>query len=122
MTDFASALGWFDTQMYSETYALLLALGKDYIERLPSDVFEFIKSQSDPMYMPTIDQNKGFHEQGLNEETISVFAMLRLNYLCDSEEEKTSFTNYLQANDQKLKQLLMTIKSIRELLRLVKEN
>ena len=111
-----------DKQIYSETYAVLLALGEEYIKKIPEDIFEFIKSKSVEGLMPEIDHNKRLSEQGLLKDTIAMFACLRLNYLCKTEEEKQEFLGYLQTNEEELKQTLMNTKSARELLRLMKDN
>jgi len=110
-----------DAKIYSEGYAVILALGEDYIKRLPSDVFEFIKSKSESSYMPKIE-NKPINEQGLSEETMAMLAMLRLNYWCDSAQEKSEFLQYLETNEEKLKEILMKTASTRELLRLIRTN
>ena len=111
-----------DSQTYSEAYAVLLALGEDYIRRIPSDVFEYIKSKSDISLMPQIDQSKGINEQGLCKRALAVIAMLKLDYLCDSEEERERFLEHLQANEDEIKQALGETKSAREFLRLVKDS
>ena len=108
-----------DKQAYSEMYATLLALGEGYISRIPQDVFEFIKSNSDESLMPKIDETKGFDEQGFSKDTIAMIAWLRLEFLCDSEEEKGELLDYLQTNKEKLKEVLMKTTSARELLKLL---
>ncbi|MCL2739745.1 MAG: hypothetical protein FWE47_00915 [Oscillospiraceae bacterium] len=109
-------------KVYSETYATLLALGEEQINRLPADVFELIKKESLEMYMPRIDAEKPLSEQGLSEEALAMIALLRLEYWCDSDEEKEEFRQYLQTNEQKLEEILMNTTSTRELLRLIRKN
>jgi len=108
-----------DKKIYSQVAAVIIALGDDYINRLPSDVFEHIKNQSDNNFMSQIDQNKDIDEQGLSKEAMAMIAALRLEYWCDSEEEKADFLNYLKINGEKLKETLKNISSARELLRLM---
>jgi len=111
-----------ERKSYSEAYAVLLTLGDNYISKLPQDVFEFIKNKSAEGLMPIIDKSKGLSEQGLTQEGLAMVAMLRLKYLCESEEEKAEFLAYLKKNEQEIKEILMNTKSTRELLRLFKEN
>jgi len=108
--------------IYSEAYAVILALGEDYINRIPEDVWEFIKEQSDEHLMPFIDSSKGLSEQGLSKKGLAMIAMLRINYLCNSEEEKANFLNYLETNEYELNKILMSTSSMREILKLIKEN
>ena len=109
-------------QIFSEGYAVILALGEDYINRLPKDVFEFIKSNSSQSDMPAIDENKALDEQGLSKEALAMLAMLKLEYWCDSAEEKSELLRYLETNEEKIKETLMATTSTRELLRLIKQN
>ena len=95
-----------DTQTYSETYATILALGEDYINRVPQDIFEFIKNQSDTDYLPQIDQNKALNEQGLSDNTLAMIATLHYNYWCNSEEEKAILWAVFEANQKKLDEKL----------------
>jgi len=108
-----------DKKVFSESYAVILALGEYFINRLPSDVFELIKSKSDSVYIPKIDQDKPLNEQGLLKDTMVMIAMLRLEYWCNTEGEKAKFLAHLEANEEKLKETLRKTASTRELLRLI---
>ena len=109
-------------QVYSEGYAVILALGEDYINRLPNDVFEFIKNKSHAVDMPSIDENKALDEQGLSKEALAMIAMLKLEYWCETPEEKTELLQYLETNEEKIKETLMQNASTRELLKLFRAN
>jgi len=106
-------------QVYAEGYAVILALGEDYIKRLPKDVFEFIKNKSNKYEIPNIDENKALDEQGLSQEALAMIAMLRLDYWCDSEEEKAEFLKYLDITEEQINEILMSATSTRELLKLL---
>lgn len=99
--------GGLSRQAYSEAYAVLLALGNEYINKIAKDVFEYIKSQSDPALMPYIDQNKGLDEQGLSKDCIAIMAWLRLNYFCETEEERQQFLDYLKTSEKELKEIIL---------------
>ena len=111
-----------DKQTYSEAYAVLLALGEDFIRRIPSDVLDYIKDKSDVSLMPQIVQSNSVNEQGLCNRALAVIGMLKLNYLCDSEEERARFLDHLQTNEEELKRELGEARGMRELLRLVRES
>ena len=111
-----------DKKTFSETYALILALGEDYIQKLPDDVFDFIKSQSERYLMPQIDENKPLDQQGLSKNAMAMIAILRLEYWCNSEEEKAEFLAYLESNQEKLNEILRSTSSARELINLIRNN
>ena len=103
-------------KVYSEVYALLLALGNDYINRIPKDIFEFIASQRDKAYEPLIDENIEYQDQPICLESFAMLAWLRLHYWCSSEEEKARFMKHLGISEEDL-----TI-STRELMHLLKDD
>ena len=105
-----------DKKVYSETYAILLALGEDYINPIPAEVFEFTEQTRDPNCQPQIDENKEFKDQPILKETFAMIAALRLNYWCKSEKEKTEFLEYLGMNNEEF--MIPT----RELINILKEN
>ncbi|MCL2739907.1 MAG: hypothetical protein FWE47_01750 [Oscillospiraceae bacterium] len=111
-----------DKTTFSQAYAVIVALGDEYISRLPEDVLALFKKQSNDAYMPKIDAEKPLREQGLSEEAMAMIAMLRLEYWCDTQEEKDELLNYLETNQQKLEEILGVTNSARELLRLIRKN
>jgi len=111
-----------ERQMYSEVYAVLLALGDESVSKIPEEVFEVIKDMSDEALMPKIDENKGIDEQGLSKDGMALLAALNLNYWCETEEEKKEFEEYLKANEQEIKDIMMATNSLRERLHMIKDN
>ena len=111
-----------EKQMYSEVYAVLLKLDEEYTSRIPEDVFETIKEQSDEALMPEIDENKGLGDQGLSKDAIALMAYLRLEYWCDSEEEKREFMEYLKANGEEMDNMIAATNSLRGRLHLIRDN
>ena len=109
-------------QVYSETYAALQALGPDYIKGIPSEILEFIRLKSDTMYMPEIDQDKTISEQGFLEDTITMLAMLKYEFMCETPEEKAELLEYFQKNEREFEELLRSTKSLREVLKMVRED
>ena len=85
-----------DQKMYSEVYAVLLNLSERLMSRIPEDVVETIKGQADEALMPIIDENKGLDEQGLSNDAMAFMAMLKLDYWCDSDEERQEFEDFLK--------------------------
>lgn len=109
-----------NSKVYSEVYATIFALGDEYVDKTPIDVMDFFDEERDEDYLPEIDQNKALNEQGLEEDTVTIIAMLKLNYWCETEEEKAEFLAFLKTNEATLQEKLMASGSTRELLRLFK--
>ncbi len=88
-------------KVYSEVYAVLSALNNEYIRKTPRKILDKIEKSRDPSYTPNIDETKPLDEQGLSKEAIAMLAALKLDYWCESEEEKEALRKILIANDQK---------------------
>ena len=111
-----------DKKVYSEVYAVLVALGVGYIDRIPNDFLEFLRNQQDLSYKPEIDDNKALNEQNISKETLAMIAMLELEYWCNSDEEKAELLQLLGKNEQKLREVLESATCTRDLLRMLRKN
>lgn len=106
----------------SEVHAVVMSSGKEYVDLIPTDVLDFIVKNKDNNYTAIIDENKALDQQGFEQETIAMIAMLKLNYWCRTEQEKAELLAHLETNEQELKEQLGSSKSARELLRMLKQN
>lgn len=87
--------------IYSELYAILQVLGNEYINKLPIKLYDMIENKRNYDYTPKYNDEVDFNKQGVKRETISVLALLYLNYWCESEEEKNKLNNYFIENEKK---------------------
>ena len=71
--------------LYSEVYSFLVVLGEQYINKLPSKLFEHIKNEAKETI--TIDMDKDIYEQ-LSKEAITFISVLNLDYWVDENERK----------------------------------
>lgn len=85
---------------YSEVDAILTLLGSEWIEKISSKFLTFIKTEKDPNYVANIKPDIYLEEQNLLPETISILAMLKLDYWCETEEEKEELLNMLNENER----------------------
>lgn len=108
--------------MYAEIYAILSTFTDDYISRIPAEMLDFIATNRNKKYLPLIDENKTLREQKVSKKTIAFMAMLKLNYWCETEEEKQEFLNVLESNEVEIKNELMNEKSLLKRLNLLREN
>ena len=73
--------------IYSEVYAILNMLGKEYINKLPNDIYNIIKEEKSTEYNPIYATTVALDKQDVKKETISIIAFLHLNYWCNEEEK-----------------------------------
>lgn len=90
---------------YAEIDEILNLLEDDYREMVPKKVRDFFKEEKMKDYHPEIDIEKPLIEQNLKRETMVLLAILNLNYWCENEEEKQSFLNELNKNEEEKNEL-----------------
>jgi len=90
-------------QVYSEVYAVLSALNDDYLKKTPQEILDRINDKRDRNYRFRIDENIPLKEQNLSPEAIAMLAALKLDYWCESKEEKEELELLLKANDKDVK-------------------
>ena len=91
--------------IYSEVYAILNMLGKEYINKLPNDIYNIIKEEKSLEYNPVYATTVALDKQDVKKETISIIAFLHLNYWCD-EEEKIKLRELFDENEDKYQEEL----------------
>ena len=85
--------------IYSEVYAILNMLGKEYINKLPNDIYNIIKEEKSSEYNPVYATTVSLDRQVVKKESISIIAFLHLNYWCD-EEEKIKLRELFDENEE----------------------
>lgn len=91
--------------IYSEVYAILNMLGKEYINKLPNDIYNIIKEEKSTEYNPVYETTVALDKQDVKKETISIIAFLHLNYWCN-EEEKIKLRELFDENEDKYQEEL----------------
>ena len=86
---------------YSEVYEILKIVDKEYFDRIPKKFVEFLEREKDNNYIPNINENIPLEEQKLLNDTINILAMIKLDYWCSSEEEKSELLKLLNENEKK---------------------
>lgn len=94
-----------DMLAYAEIDEILNLLEDEDRDKIPENVRKFFKEEKMPDYNPTIDLDIPLTKQNLKRETIVLLSMLNIKYWCESEEEKQSFINELDKNEEKKKEL-----------------
>ena len=91
--------------IYSEVYAILNMLGKEYINKLPNDIYNIIKEEKSLEYNPVYATTVALDKQDVKKETISIIAFLHLNYWCN-EDEKIKLRELFDENEDKYQEEL----------------
>lgn len=86
-------------KIYSEVFSILQMLGNKYIEKVPKGLMEIIESRRDTKYNPKYINSEPLENQGISRETLSMIALIHLNYWCDSDIEKSELKEVLKSNE-----------------------
>ncbi len=84
----------------AEVLGILNTLGEEYIDKIPQSVLDHLKQNCDVESISEYDKTKSIMEQGISKEAIALFTLLKIQYFCDSEEEKKRLIEKIQKNSQ----------------------
>lgn len=90
-----------NAKVNGEVLSVLMSLGDKYINKIPTNIIQYLIKNSDPTNLPQIDENKRIEEQDISKEARIFLTMLKLKYWCKSEEEKEELLNILSMNEKK---------------------
>ena len=85
-------------EIYSELYSVLNLLGKSYIEKLQKQLYQLIENSRNPNYLPKYSFNEPLVNQNINKKTISMLALIDLNYWRKDNTEKQELVDILNRN------------------------
>ena len=86
-------------EIYSEVYQVLNFLGNEYIDKLPKSLFNMLEKKRDINYEPKYTEDIPLNKQNIKKETISIIALLHLNYWCENENEKFELKQIFKNNE-----------------------
>ena len=88
-------------QAYSEIDTFLNLLNEEDRNKVPKKLRELFKREKDPKYIKDINPNVPIAKQHLKKETLSIIALLNLQYWCEGEIEKARLMAIYKENDNK---------------------
>ena len=88
-------------EAYVEVLEILKHMEVKYVEKVPKKLREFLKENSSKEYVFQLDKSKLLEEQKLKKVTLSLLAMINLNYWCENDEEKKTLLNKYYKNEEK---------------------
>lgn len=93
-------------EIYSEVCQILDLLGNEYVDKLPNSLLDMLKEKRDINYNPKYTDNIPLDKQNIRKETISIIALLHLNYWCENEHERIEIEQILKKNEDKYQEEL----------------
>lgn len=69
-----------DKRVLSEVYAVMRAMGKDYITPVSKRLLDFIKYERDINYSPYINTNIPLNQQNLSQDAIVFISMVNKHF------------------------------------------
>lgn len=90
-----------DKRAYSELYAILQMLGKEYIDRIPRKIYKVIESRKDDTYNPVYNDMEEVLEGRVKRKTVSMLALLDYNYFSTTETDRMYMRYILEENENR---------------------
>ena len=91
--------------MFNEVYSVLNLLGREYIYKLPNNVYEFIKNERDPNYEFNINMERDVISQ-ISKDALAFISYLNLKYWATLEEQRELIKIYKENDIKKEKSKL----------------
>lgn len=93
-------------ESYAEILTILSHMEMKYQDKIPKKLIDFFERNSAKDYKFDIDLAIPLKEQKLKAKTLSLLAMLNLNYWCESDEEKQELMKHYSENEKKYQEEL----------------
>ena len=90
------------SKAYTEVLLILSYMEQKYVDMIPKKLLELFNEEKDKNYQPNINPNISLAEQNLQRKTLTLLAMLNLNYWCKNENEKQEMLKMYSENDKKI--------------------
>ena len=90
-----------DKKAYSELYAILQMLGKEYIDKIPEKIYKTIEKRRDAAYNPVYNDMEEVLEGRVKRKTVSILALLDYNYFSTNETDRMYMRYILEENESK---------------------
>lgn len=91
-------------QAYAELDTFIELLDDSLKNKIPTKLREFFKREKDVSYVKNINPNIPVKEQNLKRETLSLIALINLEYLCEDENEKARLNEIYKKNEVEYKE------------------
>ena len=93
-------------ESYAEILTILSYMETEYKKKIPKKLTDFFERNSAKDYELDIDLAIPLKDQKLKNKTLSLLAMLNLNYWCENEEEKQELIKKYSENEKRYQEEL----------------
>lgn len=90
--------------IYAEIDTILSLMEDKYVNKVPEEIIDLIKSEKKSDYEFKIDAGKPLENQNIHKETVSFITMLHLNYWCEDDFERNILIRNLKNKEINKKQ------------------
>lgn len=87
-------------KVYSQVWSILNLIGKEYIDKLPSELYQMIDINRDKSYLPSYELTVNINEQNISKQALAMITLFNIKYW-STEEERDSILKILNENEEK---------------------
>ena len=87
-------------EAYAEIDTILSFMDEELVEKIPEKLRKMFKERKAKEYEKEIDPNVPIEEQFVNNETLSILAVLNYNYWCKDEHKKEELLKMYEENEK----------------------
>ena len=93
---------------YSEIYEILNLMEEEYVIKVPQKLRDLFKKEKDDNFFVNINIDKPLENQNLQKDTLTILAVLYINYWSESDEEKQELIKLFRDVDKRNEELYST--------------
>lgn len=90
-----------DLIICAEVYDCINILGKNYIDKIPPQLYKLLEENRDINYISKYDEKLGIKEDTFSQNALNILALLDLKYWCSEEEREEKIKIYNQNSIKK---------------------
>ena len=93
---------------YSEIYEILNLMEEEYVNKVPQKLRDLFKMEKEDNFSVNINTDKPLENQNLQKDTLTILAILYINYWSESDEEKQELIKLFRDVDKKNEEFYST--------------
>ena len=97
---------------YSEIYEILNLMEEEYVNKVPQKLRDLFKMEKEDNFSVNINIDKPLENQNLQKDTLTILAVLCINYWSESDEEKQELIKLFRDVDKRNEEFYSTEKQI----------
>ena len=93
---------------YSEIYEILNLMEEEYVNKVPQKLRDLFKMEKEDNFSVNINIDKPLENQNLQKDTLTILAVLYINYWSESDEEKQELIKLFRDVDKRNEEFYST--------------